>query len=336
MINPTRASWLTVVLMAALCVPPARADDAPQAAPPARPGAAAPAGRPDGAAAEKLEFIRFTPHGKDGGTLDTAIATYENADGVVVHLVAAVHVGEKAYYSGLSDTFDTYDVLLYELVKPKGAAVPGARAPAARPGGGDGPGGTRIRGAGAIGGIQSLLKNALELESQLESINYDRPNFVHADLDAETFNALQEERGESLFRLMFRSIVNESKRQRAGTGTAPPTMFEVLAAMSSPDSARQYKLLLARQMKDMDAQIAGLEGAKGSVIITERNNAALRTLEQTIKDGKKNIGVFYGAGHMRGLEDALVEDMGFKRTGVEWRVAWDMRSPDAPQEKQAP
>ena len=31
--------------------------------------------------------------------------------------------------------------------------------------------------------------------------------------------------------------------------------------------------------------------------------------------------------YMRGLEDALLGQMGFRRTGIEWRVAWDMTAP---------
>lgn len=343
------APWLVLALLAlGIALARARAgDEAPAngrdiaaAAPRAADAADAPA------ASDKLEFVRFSDDGKGGGTLDTAIATYRNADGVTVHLVAAVHVGEKAYYSGLSDTFDTYDALLYELVMPKGGAVPGAKPkPQVGRDGDEGgkaaagkaaaTGGTRIRGAAAIGGLQAALKNMLALESQLESINYDRPNFVHADLDAETFNARQEARGESMFRLMLRSIVNEMDRQRAaGNGEAggarakPVTVFDLLAAMSSPDSARQYKLLLARQMQDVEGQIQGIEGKHGSVIISERNKAALEVLERTIGEGKKNLGVFYGAGHMRGIEDALLDEMGFTRTAVEWRVAWDMRKSD--------
>ena len=45
------------------------------------------------------------------------------------------------------------------------------------------------------------------------------------------------------------------------------------------------------------------------------------------------IGVFYGAGHMHGLQEILVGQMGFKRTGVEWRTAWDMRKPEEDKHK---
>lgn len=329
------APWLVLALLAfGIALARARAGDdrPPGAAPAAHAGESPGAAYAEDAAAasDELEFVRFSDDGKGGGTLDTAIATYENADGVAVHLVAAVHVGEKAYYKGLSDTFDTYDALLYELVKPRDAAVPGAAAPAAaenEPGAGDERDVPQVRGAAAIGGLQSMLKNVLKLEFQLEHINYDRPNFVHADLDVETFNEMQAARGESLFRLMLRSMLHEMSRQRKGEGKAggQVTLFDLLAAMRSPDSARQYKLLFARQMQDIEAQLEGIEGKDGSVIIAERNKGALRVLEREIAEGKRNIGVFYGAGHMRGIEDALLSEMGFKRTGVEWRVAWDMR-----------
>jgi len=276
-------------------------------------GSAARAQERVGAAAEreetetkKTEFLRFTED-KAGGKLESAIATYRNADGVTVHLVAALHVGEKSYYEGLSKTFEGYDALLYEMVKPKGMAAP-VRGQ---------------RGGGMVSAFQRFLKDVLELEFQLDAIDYSAPNFVHADLDVETFYKLQEERGESLFSLMLRSMMSQMNRAGQPGAPAPITIFDILAAMNSPDSARQYKLLFARQFQDIEEQLAGLEGPNGTVLLTERNKAALRVLKETIAGGKKNIGVFYGAGHMRGLEDALLET-GFERVGVQWRLAWDM------------
>lgn len=256
----------------------------------------------------KTEFLRFVDDHKGGGKLESAIATYRNPQGVVVHLVAAVHVGERAYYQGLSKTFRGYDALLYEMVKPRDMDAP-------------------VRGqkaGGMVSALQRFLKDTLELEFQLDAIDYTAPNFVHADLDYETFAQLQEERGESLLTLMLRSMLDQARRQDEGTAAEPITIFDILAAMSSPDSARQYKLLLAKQFQDIESQLAGVEGGEGTVILSERNKAALKVLKQTIESGKRNVGVFYGAGHMRGLEDALVGEMGFRRTAVEYRVAWDM------------
>jgi hypothetical protein len=285
------------------------------------------AAAPPGTRPAEQDFLRFEDDHKGGGTLQTAIATYRNADGVEVHLVAAVHVGEPAYFRDLAKTFDGYDAVLYELVKPKDATLPGAKpAAAAAEGAEERKSLPKIRGGAAVGGLQSFMKNALKLDFQLDAIDYTKPNFVHADLDVETFNKLQAERGESIFGLMLRSIVREMTREHAEGESDGPSIFEILAAMKSPDSARQYKLLLARQFGEMERQIEGMDGESGSVLIAERNKVALKVLRQTIAQGKRAIGVFYGAGHMRGIEKELVETLGFKRTGVEWRVAWDMRA----------
>ena len=289
---------------------------------PGRTPADAPPELPADAPAEddgKTRFLRYVDDDK-APRLESAIVSYRNADGVVVHLVSAVHVGEKSYYDGLSKTFKQYDALLYEMVKPKASGAP-------------------VRGkksGGMVSGFQRFLKDVLELEFQLDAIDYSPRNFVHADLDAETFKKLQEERGESLFTLMLKSMMTEMARAGQPGAVAPISVFDVMAAMNSPDAARQYKLLLARQFNDVDAQIAAVEGPDGTVLLTERNKAALRVLEDTIARGKKNIGVFYGAGHMRGIEETLVGEMGFERTAVEWRVAWDMTPAPATQPVRRP
>src|SRR5688500_13996743 len=74
------------------------------------------------AAKKEGKFLRFVDDNEGGGRLEAAIATYEKG-GVKVHLVSAVHVGEKKYYDELATTFKTYDALLYEMVKPKDAEV---------------------------------------------------------------------------------------------------------------------------------------------------------------------------------------------------------------------
>ena len=303
-------------LLLAAPVPPtadaAAADDAATAgssaeAPRRASGAPTGVGGGGAEAPDKTRFLRYVDDPKSP-RLEAAIVTYRNADDVRVHLVSAVHVGEKKYYDGLAETFRGYDALLYEMVKPKAMSAP-------------------VRGqksGGMVSGFQRFLKDVLELEFQLDAIDYGAANFVHADLDAETFARLQEERGESLFSLMLQSMMNQMARAGQPGAPAPITVFDLLAAMNSPDSARQYKLLLARQFQDVEAQVASLEGPDGSVLLTERNKAALRVLGETIAAGRRNVGVFYGAAHMQGLEDALVNEMGFERVGVEWRVAWDM------------
>jgi hypothetical protein len=96
-----------------------------------------------------------------------------------------------------------------------------------------------------------------------------------------------------------------------------------MLAFMSPDSARHFKLMLAKQFQDLDSKMAGFEGKDGSVLVGERNNAAVRVMKEQIAKGNKNIGIFYGAAHMAGISKQL-EEMGFKHTKTDWRTAWDM------------
>ncbi|MDB5292130.1 MAG: hypothetical protein JWL69_3371 [Phycisphaerales bacterium] len=275
--------------------------------------------RPAGPAtrnADDTQFLRFVDDKKGGGKLEAALVTYRNVDGVTVHLVSALHVGEHDYYKGLNDTFEKYDAVLYEMIKPKGAPPPE-------------PGQTSHS---AISSFQRFLKDTLALDFQLDDIDYSADNFVHADLDAETFLSMQKERGESILGIMLKSMMREMAKQAEGNGRNAPEigLIDLLVAMKAPDRPRQLKLLLARQFNDIEDQMAGMDGPNGSVIITERNKKCMEVLKQTMAGGKnKDIGIFYGAGHMHDMEQRL-EDMGFKKTAAEWRVGWDMTAPATP------
>ena len=97
-------------------------------------------------------------------------------------------------------------------------------------------------------------------------------------------------------------------------------MIEFLVALRAPDRARQLKLLLARQFDDIEDQMAGLTGPNGSVIITERNKAAMAALDTALKDGHKDIAIFYGAAHMPDLSQQLIAK-GFKPLAAETPTA---------------
>jgi hypothetical protein len=256
------------------------------------------------------EFIRFVEQRNGDARLESADATYKNRNNVVVHLIAAVHIADPEYFRGLDESFNHYDALLYEMVKPKEMDAPTQGAP----------------GRGMVGMFQRFLTNTLKLQFQLDAINYKRPNFVHADLDYETFAQLQSERGESMMSLMMNSALYSMGKGDAQQIGLP----DLLGALGSPDRDRQLRLMLARQFKDIDEQITGMEGKDGTVLLTERNKAAMKALNQTLMKGKKNIGIFYGGAHLRDMEKRL-QTIGFTQIGVTYRTAWNMPAPPATQ-----
>ncbi|HEY2584585.1 MAG TPA: hypothetical protein VGI81_02325 [Tepidisphaeraceae bacterium] len=251
----------------------------------------------------KTEFMRFVDDHHGGGKLETAVATYQNDAGVTVHLVGAIHIADKSYYDGLNKTFKEYDAVLYEMVKPRNAPPP-------QPG--------EERSNSFISVVQRFMKDTLDLKFQLDAIDYTAPNFVHADLDYETFEKMEEDRGESIWSLMLQQMLRQmtnppENQQEIGLG-------DLLNALTSPDRARQLKLILAKQFGDIEAQMSGFGG---TVLITERNKACFKVLDKEMADGKRNLGIFYGAGHMGDMEKRL-RSRGFHRTGVEWRIGWDL------------
>jgi Ca2+-binding RTX toxin-like protein len=264
-----------------------RGQDAPDAAPATQP-------------AEANSFMRFVPDG-DGGSLQTANVSFTNDAGVTVHLVAAVHIADKAYYDGLNKTFKGYDAVLYEMVKPKGSGLP---VPNQAP-------------TNGITMVQRMMKDMLGLDFQLDDIDYRADNFVHADLDAETFEKMEADKGESILGLMIQQAIKTmGKEQKAD---APDIgLSDLLDAFSGDNGGRKLKLLLAAQFGDIEDEFSG-----ATVLITDRNRAALHVMRDEMAAGKKNMAIFYGAGHMKDMSERL-EDMGFKRGDTAWEKAWDI------------
>ena len=228
-----------------------------------------------------------------------------------VDLVGAIHIGDLRYYARLNRYFRQYDALLYELVAPEGTVVQrGQGTSSAHP----------------VGALQNGMKSMLEIEHQLEHIDYTRPNFVHADFSPEEFAESMKERDESWTKLYFRLLsqaLEEQNKQAAQGNTAD---IDLLVALMSKDRPRKLKIALAKQFDTMESMLSGLSGPEGSTIITERNKRAMEVLQEQIDAGKRKLGIFYGAGHLTDMHNRLVEDFGLEPVEIKWFEAWNLRA----------
>jgi len=269
---------------------------------------------------EPTDFLRFVETEKGAGRLETALVTYEGKNDVKVDLIGVVHVAEKGYYQDLSRRFKAYDKLLYELVTSKDADL------------------AELKNASSpISMFQRALKGTLGLEFQLDAIDYTQKNFVHADLDPETFARLQAEKGESLLGIFFKTALKALELEARGEIKSAGGL-EILMALTARDSQRRLKYIFARELEGMEKLLAGIEeGSKdGSVLVVERNRAAIKALKEQIEGGAKKLGIFYGAAHMEDLEKRLVGELGMKKTKAEWLTAWDIERKAEPKaEKKA-
>ena len=263
------------------------------------------------------KFIRLLRDDNDQPrALQTSIVRYRKSagEGPTVDLVGAVHVGDRAYYQRLNEVFRSYDAVLYELVAPADRKIPQPDGRAGNP----------------VSAMQLGFKAMLELEYQLDWIDYSRRNFVHADLSPNEFARSMSDRGESLMQMFFRALgqgVALQSKDLAGSSD-----IQLLTALLSRDRARQLKRVMAEQFDDSLAAATLFDGPDGSTIITVRNERAMDVLSQQLRDGKQRIAIFYGAAHLADMERQLRKRFGLQPGRERWLTAWALGT-DAPAAK---
>lgn len=271
---------------------------------------------------EMAEHLRFVEDEETGAaSLQTVIVNMTGPNGVRVDLVGAVHVADAAYYEELNERFKGYEAVLYELVgRPEPGKPLGAR--------GDG-GDTSLA---WIGSLQEKMRSVLKLEGQLESIDYSAANFVHADMDLETFQKARAQNRETFAGLWLKAM---AAQQGAGGGKESDLagVIVLMRLLMMKDSADALKRMIGREFDQIEGLMTGLEAGGGTVIIGERNRVALEVVERELQAGKKRLAVFYGAAHFPDMQRRL-EAKGFVRSGEEWLAAWRIPAPSKPRQQE--
>jgi hypothetical protein len=275
--------------------------------------------------AEPGKFLRIKRDAKGNPVaLETATVRYvpsEGDSGAVVDLIGVVHIGEQGYYEALNKQFEQYDALLYELVAPEGTRVPK---------------GSKREKSNPVALLQDLMKTVLDLESQMEHIDYTRKNFVHADLSPEKMAEAIRERGDDAFTLTFSIVADlmrqqnlaEMKRQKGPAdrkeGKKIEDELDLLTLLLDPNAPVKLKRLLAEQFEVAGGD-PGLGPTLNTILVADRNKAAMQVFQKELARGKKKIGIFYGAAHMPDFEKRLREEFGLKKESEAWLTAWDLR-----------
>ena len=242
--------------------------------------------------------------------LQTATARYEGKPdtpyaGAVVDLVGVVHIGQQEYYEALDKQLAGYQIVLYELVAPDG---------------------TRIRPEdlekrrSLLASVQTGMKDMLNLEYQLEKIDYLAENFRHADMSPDEFAEDLQRRGDSVWKMVARMM-------GAGVATQAKTGNDVslLMALFSKDRPKLMKRAMAQQLVDIEMVTAGMDDANGeNTLIKGRNRKAFEVLKEELEAGKRHIAVFYGAGHLPDMAERLEKDFAMHPTSTQWLNAWDL------------
>lgn len=272
-------------------------------------------------------FIRIVRDEKTGEPLrmETATVRYtkrlraaagkKRRQTAVVDLIGAVHVGERSYYTSLNKQFEKYDALLYELVAPKGA----------RP----------AKGAGAAsnnpaGFLQNAMKTTLALDHQLELIDYSKKNFVHADLSPKEMAKAMEKRGDNALTITLGVLADMIRQQNIAAakanqkgGKERSEEVDLLTLLLDPNGPVKMKRMMAEQMANLGPD-GGVGKTLDQLLVQDRNVAAMKVVREQLGQGKKRLGLFYGAAHMPDFHRRMMA-IGFRPKTTTWTTAWNLQ-----------
>ncbi len=253
--------------------------------------------------------------------LETATMTYRPATregDVLVDLISVVHLGERSYYQRLNEQFENYDAVLYELVADKGTRIPkGGRKATDNP----------------LAMIQKIATAVLDLELQTDHIDYTPKNFVHADLSPAEIAETVKKRGDDGLTLTL-SIAADLLRQqnlkaldpdRTPAKSLTEEAQDLMALFTDASGPSKLKRMMAEQLAGMDSPDGALGKTLSTILIADRNQAAMKVLQKELAKGHKKIAVFYGAGHMPDFEKRLRQELNLRPVSTQWHEAWDLR-----------
>jgi len=261
-------------------------------------------------------FMRYAPpEGEQGGGLDVAITYYVHPDGGPrVDLVGAVHIADAAFYRELQKALEDAGEVLYEGIKPKGTsnAEFDRGPPPDRP-------------KGPVRVLQEKMASWLGLVFQLDGISYRRPHFVHADVTTEALEGTDDETKAEVEESARSGIFAQAAFMNGLLQLAGPLFDLLLGRGAKAGPLRKgLKRSMAEMLGSMDieARIRSADPERAAWILDRRNDVAIERLkEELAKAPEGPLAIFYGAGHMRGLEKALLA-MGYRRAGARWLRAW--------------
>ena len=260
-------------------------------------------------------FVRFDEDQHGGGKMQAAFTTYVNDDGIRVDLLPTMHIGEAGFFRDLAKKFPKYDAVLYELVAKKGE-------PATEEG---------------VNPQQAQIAGDMQLDNQGPHMNYDRKNFVHADLDLELIEKLEIAQNGT-----FKGALGEGpglKAARSEKDTAGDRqVFEDKQAATSATPAEKTRLMRRAYSRILELTARPRPGTTFpvgmEVLVGARNDKVMATLDAQLAAGKRKIAILYGAAHMVDMEHRLFA-RGFKRTSLTWTTTWTVADDGAPTTKPA-
>jgi len=251
--------------------------------------------------------------------LRIAVRDYVPLDGAGprLRLVGAVHIASRPFYADVQSVLDRADVVLFEGVSESPEDF--KRDPAAR----------------KKDHLYTKMADALGLITQFEGIDYRRPHFTNADLSPREMLALLEadiaKGGETAdaARAAKAQFGELTKMMKGGGGGMTGVMVNLMLGFIERSPKMRATVLLMLASADGGDGLAGMGkgGARlGRLILDDRNAAVLEAVRRQVDDlgPDRTVAIFYGAAHLKGIEDALIRRLGYVPAETRWLTAFEV------------
>lgn len=172
-------------------------------------------------------------------------------------------------------------------------------------------------------GIQAQLANALRVSFQLDEMDMTNPKWINADIDINELQSQLAEMGEG--NDMILELIEGNSFQAKLMGFALKFVARS-PMMSSMMKLVMMDMLALMESSEMLAQFDAIE----KVILHGRNDTVIEYLTKELaKDNQgKDIAIFYGAAHMPGIEESIINDLGYEFESDTWTQAMSVTTED--------
>lgn len=187
------------------------------------------------------------------------------------------------------------------------------------------------------GGVQNDLAEALGLVFQLNAFDTGKANYRNSDLSIEQVQARLADGGgvQGQASIMLKAL-------DGGSVVAQIMKLGIGLIKASPRMQVTVKLMLMEMLREAGDDITQMRGVPKSmqrllkVIIDDRNQHVVDDLKKELAADKssRTIAVWYGAGHMKDLEERLIDQLGYRPVGGFWLPAITMDLDEAGVTKQ--
>ena len=167
-------------------------------------------------------------------------------------------------------------------------------------------------------GLQSKLASSMGLVFQLDAMDHNKANWRNSDLSVDQVEARLEKAGANADAL-FGVLDGSSMIAKFGS-------FLLGFVGSTPDGRAMLRVMMIEMLGHADQLMEKMPGELGkmmAVILEDRNKVVLADLKELLSSDPKlqTVAIIYGAGHLPGMERALVSELGYTPVGDTWRQA---------------